>query len=779
MKKIIWSATGLLAVMASAEAQDSVSKVTCKPGDAISPWSDANSVNGSEQVNTYVVDLSDLTTSWGTPFGIAPIAKASVANTNFFNNLMNAQAMSRVMMRNKPFAASSYAYWNAPGFGVNNDPALNDAPTNINTATKKGVQFAASFAEFETNPTNVDYAGIVTSVVNIDPNQPTRLYVKRVQTAISSCGPTAELAVYGLGGVDANGNTTFRADANGVTTGGCGLTTLSGNNIFLVDALARAAGALNITSNDYPAGQFDAAATKWVLRNSTTSHNTPTILPEEVTGGAPVVLASNFNNQFVRGTDFPTTADGSHLPAGVTVHRGNISYMAKNFGLLNSTHGVAAMLGHTALGDAQYILLFGLDASGNVTGTKAVTLPAAIVDATTGFTNIGQGINEFDHYHSQVAFGGGNGQVALNIDAQGNLLVAAEVVQPTFVGANQDDNYIGVCRIDPTNGNETWTMAGYIDSATFSGKPILSGPSGTPIGFMLPYSQLGQLAIGPSVSAPMIDGAGNVWFLSSANIFGGNKIGLLRAVYNPTAFTYELELVASSEDIFIGQNSGLPWVLRGLTITDSNSVSSGTAWSNNISESGALGIDGSCFDPVDPRSTGGVILSAQVVYDSNLDGQFVPCDPTVQPQSNDESYRVLLFIGPKDGVGVTNYGQGCAGSAGIVPTLTFDGLPKSNKNVTLTIEGGIGGSQALVFLGLTQGSIPIPGLCHLLVSPILPVSLTLPLFGAPVPGGGSISIPAVLPTVPPGVQITMQALCLDPGVFWGFSATQGVQLNFQ
>ncbi|MBW0371483.1 hypothetical protein KXJ81_35035, partial [Ensifer adhaerens] len=73
------------------------------------------------------------------------------------------------------------------------------------------------------------------------------------------------------------------------------------------------------------------------------------------------------------------------------------------------------------------VQLFGIGANGVVTGKLSVLLPAVVIDNATGFQNLGPGPNEPDHYHSQVASQGGNGQVALNIDPAGNLLFAMEV----------------------------------------------------------------------------------------------------------------------------------------------------------------------------------------------------------------------------------------------------------------------------------------------------------------------------------------------------------------
>jgi hypothetical protein len=97
----------------------------------------------------------------------------------------------------------------------------------------------------------------------------------------------------------------------------------------------------------------------------------------------------------------------------------------------------------------------------------------------------------------------------------------------------------------------------------------------------------------------------------------------------------------------------------------------------------------------------------------------------------------------------------------------------------MSIEKGLGGATAILFFGLTQSAIPIPGPggCVLRVSPVLPLSLTLPLFGAGA-GNGAISFPATIP--PSGlsnVTFTLQAFVPDAGTPQGYSGTNGIELH--
>ena len=132
-------------------AQDSTSKSNCLPGDALSPW------NTSEQRNRFVVDLVEITTSWGKKFGIAPILKSSKSNPTFFTSLISAQGISRTQ-RNNIALSGSYDLWTKAGAGVNNNRTLNDAGTPTSPPTR-GNQFGAAFAEFGFTPGGVSHNG--------------------------------------------------------------------------------------------------------------------------------------------------------------------------------------------------------------------------------------------------------------------------------------------------------------------------------------------------------------------------------------------------------------------------------------------------------------------------------------------------------------------------------------------------------------------------------------------------------------------------------------------
>ncbi len=650
MKK--WSVIWALIVLAvPGLAQDSVSKnLGNLPGDALSPW------NTGHQCAEYVVDLTPFTASWGTQFAVGPLVKAGKSSTagaippakEYFNSQLSAQGISRRQSLGVGYPASTYKFWTVPGQGVH--PTMNNPPGTL-SPTGSGNQFAVSFAEFGTTDNNRAYNGIVGAVVNYDPVNPTRLYVKRVTAAINGANPDENRSQFGIGAVDDWGNVIFRADGNQCT----GPNTLTGNNVFAVDVLARSCGLLNVIDN---AGIPNAGT--WFVRQSGTTHNTPNIGPESIFG-QPYFLGTNYNNQYGYGAAYPPTYTSGHLAAGVTDHRGNLSYMTKNHSCVGGTHGTAAILGKKgSSAPTDTINLWGLGPTGNVVGTPlALTLPTTIVDHITGMTNM-SGTNEFDHYHSQVAFRGGNGQIGLNIDQAGRLLAAAVVYQPEVFN-NNPLNYIAAARVGASCTVE-WGMVAYSCDQygnPNSGKPILNGPGGAAIGRLVGlYEVTGGTPLGPSMSAPMIDSVGNVWFISAMRWFGPDGIegtqdddldsALIRAVYKPAVFGWELELVLELGMVFPGQNSGRPWTIAFMGVADADSVSSGTAWSANISEMAHLGATPSpTLDTKDPTTLGGLVLNTKILYDANADGTYN--DPTSTYYNPnlpaDEAYDVLLYVG--------------------------------------------------------------------------------------------------------------------------------------
>ena len=124
------------------------------------------------------------------------------------------------------------------------------------------------------------------------------------------------------------------------------------------------------------------------------------------------------------------------------------------------------------------------------------------------------------------------------------------------------------------------------------------------------------------------------------------------------------------------------------------------------------------------------------------------------------------------------YGDGCPGSAGLVPTLAVDACAAPGDPVTLSISRALGGATAWIFPGLWPAAAPMGFGCTLNVFPLLPAVGPLPLGGA-APGTGNLEIIATLPNSLPPTAVTMQAFVVDGGAPGGFSSSRGATLTIE
>ncbi|MEM7754754.1 MAG: GC-type dockerin domain-anchored protein [Planctomycetota bacterium] len=627
----------LVAGLASAAtAQDSFSNNGSS--DALNPYT------ANEQVLDYVVDLTPFTTSWGTPFGIAPIIKSSQADANFNNNLISGHAISKDILFGVPAVAPDYALWeNAPGAGVN--PTANDAAGSI---APSGVfnQQAVMLADFGTNSAGEDFNGIAGALINYDPANSARLYVRRVTAATNGANGAGNTAQLGAGSVDANGNAYYRADDFNTGAG-----SVTGNNLIRTRLADRDVGTLSQISGTLGL----ANATDGLLVGSGTTHVVPNNIPASIAGGNGAIATSNFDGDYVRGTAAAAAQFGAFQANGSTDNRGAVSTTTATPLGGDYTVAITQRNGGT---ENDSIGVFATDASGNILLPTAtlLTLPATLSDPTNGFSLSIPGNAQFNGVGSQTAFRGGAGQVAIHEDADGNLLAAGIVYEAVFGSMGVPDNNesyqaLAVARVPAAGGATQWVSAANTSDATLdirAGKEILDGPGGNVVGRLTPlFDVTGGAPLGPSMSQPAFDSAGNIWFVASVALDFVDGMGnpgvdpdsaLIRAVYDADTFTYELELVLDLGQVFPTQNSGSAFAVTFFGIADGNSISSGSFFSSNVSSTAFNGIDPSTLDQTDPRTNGGVILNAEIVYDSNLDGD-------IDTATGDQDYNVLLYIG--------------------------------------------------------------------------------------------------------------------------------------
>ena len=235
-------------------------------------------------------------------------------------------------------------------------------------------------------------------------------------------------------------------------------------------------------------------------------------------------------------------------------------------------------------------------------------------------------------------------------------------------------NALAVCRFDPANptATATWALAGWNESFLVSGilvntgKPILNGPGGTPIGRMCSlFEVVGAQPYGPSISAPVFDSKGNIWFLTAAELYRTGfpsdfDTVLVRGVYNPANFSYDLELVLQQGDTFLGGNSNRNYRITFLelaytsTTAPNGNFSPGSLGAGSATQAAWNNMNPSGLSQTDSRTLGGLVLQAKIVYDVGTgtgadgpDGLFDDPSGTASsfPQSRDEAYRAVMYIG--------------------------------------------------------------------------------------------------------------------------------------
>ena len=640
---------------ATATAQDSISNLgTGLPGDSPDAFATG------DQVDRFVADLIPITTSLGNEFGFAPIHKTPDVDGpgGFFGSLWSAQAMSQNILETTLANPVSFDFWNTAGEGVtaNNAPASSSESLS-GTVVQQSIVFAGFGGDSQT---------LNGSIIQIDPSDSSRLYITRVLAGNNQSAPGAGNRYQaGTGGVDASGNAYFRLDDFG-TAGAA----VSGNNYVRIRLGDRNSASLNeiggpgITASD-------AGATDGLLVGSGVTHTVPQALPADLFGGNGLVAGPNFDSEYRFGGASPTTTTLTHLtdpsaPSAVD-HRGGIAYTPNTFSGFGANAGVSTLAilakgGTPNPSETETINVWSVDASGAV-------LERRLFDPTQGILNDpcdGSTINTTGafsmHHLSQTAFRGGSGQVDVQVLPNGDL---AGVVT---LGLNQGSGSVGT---DPDNiivaftetpgGTVTevpvaWT-SDPVGSGTLQGKSFTTVGGDT--GYLLPIDIAFGGVNGPSMSAPAFDSAGNVWFVAPQYIdVNGNgqfdglptedaDSALFRAVYDAANNCYSLEVVLQNGEVFTGPNSGTEFQIQFLQGTsDSNSVSSGTLWSSNVSAQAALGQNPGDFAAADPNTLGGLITMAEIVYDAEGDMDFE--DPTAgggNPASTDEAYNVALYVG--------------------------------------------------------------------------------------------------------------------------------------
>jgi len=239
---------------------------------------------------------------------------------------------------------------------------------------------------------------------------------------------------------------------------------------------------------------------------------------------------------------------------------------------------------------------------------RAFTVPAPV--ASPAYSTNSGGLAEAKQYLSQTAFRGGNGQVGLGRDAAGTAVAAFVITDPVA-----GDAVVAVTAASPS---PVWTVVAH------PGQPVLNGPTG---------ASIGALSSPLVVSAPAVDLLGNVYFVAAWQPAPPQtETGLFKAVPGGPA-GHRLELLLTTGRQVAGANSGRTYTISQLTLTDGDSIASGSLHAQQIVQRQLPGRETS--DPASINAFGGLSVSAVLTYNNS---------------GTNESYdAVLLLLPAEDG----------------------------------------------------------------------------------------------------------------------------------
>lgn len=261
--------------------------------------------------------------------------------------------------------------------------------------------------------------------------------------------------------------------------------------------------------------------------------------------------------------------------------------------------------------------------------------------------------------------------------------------------------------------------------------------------------------------------------VSTASISGANGATTILGPFDPAGTIKDIQGLALhpvSNVLYGTTGSGYDGTPGDLLTLDK--VTGAATLAGSLAESGT-GV--AVTNPV----SGLAIDSAGAMYGSlgNNDGRVIAIDPgTLTFVAYGDAGNVSLDGLAAPCPGNELYGKGCAGSGGFTPLLTVTGCSNQGATINLSIRNTLGGSMALLALGLAPATAPLSANCTLNVAPLLPITITLPMMGAG-PGNGAISFPTVLPAVGSPVSITLQALVADGMAPKGIAASNGFRLD--
>ena len=475
-----------------------------------------------------------------------------------------------------------------------------------------------------------------------------------------------------IGAIDAALNLAVRADGFEAI----GPAPLQGHGVLRVNADLRSPGFVNDLS---ALGPSDTSASEFLLDPADPFGTNPTgdlllapnAIPESAgghamfgPGTAPQILAADYS----AATSAHLTPDPAFvgLPDDATWQLGTLGFAPITpFGSV----GTAATILADASDHPVYLGLIGLDATAAPTTTAVFAAPATLDDPAEPYGTTGAPFGGFTHTNAALAFNGSSGAVTLSTDANGQVLAAAVFAVacdgcespsglglPVLPGTAPDDarhSGIAVLRFDPTDpvATQSWTLAAWTNGETGMGKSF-ADDQGTPIGMLL-TSDATPGTTGPSISGVSMDSAGNLLFSAPYVDFGPDtllgtlddreSIGLFRAVYDATTFSYTLDRLISASDIIPSQNTGLNYRIDLIAMNDDGQTAPGAFFGTSATHAPFPG--STPADAADPDTLGAAVVSAIITYDANEDGTF-----DLAPGTLDETYATLLVVTPLEQV---------------------------------------------------------------------------------------------------------------------------------
>jgi len=124
---------------------------------------------------------------------------------------------------------------------------------------------------------------------------------------------------------------------------------------------------------------------------------------------------------------------------------------------------------------------------------------------------------------------------------------------------------------------------------------------------------------------------------------------------------------------------------------------------------------------------------------------------------------------------VTSSGTGCAGTGGLVPTLSLAGCATPLGTMTVRVDDVAGGALIALFVSPAPGATSSSP-CLALAEPILGTILLEASAGSVFGGGGKVSLTDKLPVNTQGLSFAMQALVADAGATGGVVSTNVISV---